>query len=63
MIVRWSDVQTLPNDAGFPEGFPCECGKIVPHEHVEIYAVSDGRLLEVKRVNSQGRMVRIVVDA
>lgn len=62
MIVRWSNVQSLPNDTGFPEGFPCECGKTIPHEYVELYAISDGRLLEVKSVQTHGRMVRITVD-
>ncbi len=63
MIVRWSDVQTAPNAIGEEEGRPCECGKRVPNEFVEIYAISDGRLLEVKRVQTHGNMVRITVDA
>lgn len=63
MIVRWTEVMRHPNDIGEPDGRPCECGKKVPHEDLEIYANSDGRLLTVKRVNSAGNMVRVFVDA
>jgi len=63
MIVRWNEVQEEPNDIGEPNGRPCECGKFVKHEHLEIFAVSDGRLLNVKRVATHGTMVRVTVDA
>jgi hypothetical protein len=63
MIVRWNEVQEELNDIHEKDGRQCECGKHVPHEHVEIYAVSDGRLLHVKRVQTTGNMVRITIDA
>lgn len=62
MIVRWTEVMNLPNDVAEPEGRLCECGKKVKHETVELYAISDGRLLEVKRVNTAGNTVRIWLD-
>lgn len=62
MIVHWSEVQSMPNDVGEPNGRPCEhCGELVAHEHLEIFDVN-GQLLNVKRIQTHGLAVRITVD-
>jgi hypothetical protein len=63
LIVRWNEVQNEPNNIGEPNGRPCECGKTVAHEHLEMYAISDGRVMEVKKIQTSGNMVRVWVDA
>lgn len=64
MIVWWNENQREPNDVGFPQGWPCtKCGEIMPHEEVEFFAVSDGRRLNVKRIQTHGKSVRITLDA
>ncbi len=64
MIVRWDDKLREPNDAGFPQGWPCsKCGEPMPHEEVEFFAVSDGRYLNVKSIQTHGKFVRITLDA
>lgn len=53
MFVRWNDVLEVPNDISTQDE---------PQEHLELYAVSDGRLLTVKKVQSSGKMVRVWLD-
>lgn len=69
MIVKWNDVQDLVNDLSMEKGIPCEqCGHLNPHEHVEFIGLTfingqpSERRLEVKRVTSHGRSVKIVLD-
>jgi hypothetical protein len=63
VIVRWNEVLSVPSDIHEKDGLLCECGKLTPHEHVEFYAISDGRLLHVKSVQTHGKMIRITIDA
>lgn len=54
-------MQSLSNVLSEEEGRRCDCGKVMPHEHLEIFD-AEGQLIEVKRVQTSGMSVRVYLD-